>query len=77
MATGTITTGGIASGLDTNSIVDKLVQLQSQPITLLQSQQAGVRSQVSALGSIASRLSALQASARSLADNSGPIAAVR
>jgi flagellar hook-associated protein 2 len=65
---GTITTGGLASGLDTNSIVDKLVQLESQPIALLQTQQAGVRSQVSALGGIASKLSALQAAAKSLAD---------
>ncbi len=64
----TITTGGLASGLDTNSIIDKLVQLESQPITLLQSQQSGVRSQVSALGAVASKLTALQTAAKALGD---------
>jgi flagellar hook-associated protein 2 len=62
-----ITTGGLASGLDTNSIIDKLVQIESQPITDLQQRQAGVKSQLSALGDIASKLSALQAAADGLA----------
>ena len=65
----TITTGGLASGLDTNSIIDKLVQIESQQITLLQQQQTGVRSQVSALGDLASKLGALQTAAQSLADS--------
>lgn len=64
----TITTGGLASGLDTNSIIDKLVQIESQQITLLQQQQSGVRSQVSALGDLASKLGALQSATQSLAD---------
>lgn len=64
----TITTGGLASGLDTNTIIDKLVQIESQQIALLQKQQSGVRSQVSALGDLASKLGALQAATQSLAD---------
>ncbi len=65
----TITTGGLASGLDTNSIIDKLVQIESQQITLLQQQQSGVRSQVSALGDLASKLAALQSATQSLSDS--------
>jgi len=65
----TITTGGLASGLDTNSIIDKLVQIESQQIALLQQQQTGVRSQVSALGDLASKLGALQTAAQALSDS--------
>lgn len=64
----TITTGGLASGLDTNSIIDKLVQIESRQITLLQQQQSGVKAQVSALGELASKLGALQAAAQALGD---------
>ena len=60
------TAGGLASGLDTNTIVDKLVQLAQQPITLLQTQQGGMKAQVSTLGDIASKLSALQDAAKAL-----------
>ena len=54
-----ITFGGLASGLDTNSIIDSLVQLQSAPIAALQKRQGGVKSQVSLLGDLASKLAAL------------------
>ena len=63
------TAGGLASGLDTNSIVSQLVAIESQPITLLQQQQAGLKSQVSALGDLMSKLSALQSAADSLSSN--------
>jgi flagellar hook-associated protein 2 len=61
-----ITFGGLSSGLDTSSIIDSLVQLQSAPIVALQKRQAGVRSQVSLVGDIASRLSALESAAKAL-----------
>jgi len=71
----TFRAGGLASGLDTNAIIDKLVQLESQQVALVRKQQDGVRSQVSALGDIASRLSALQSATQALV--SGGVLATR
>ena len=64
----TFQAGGLASGLDTNTIVDKLVQLQQQPLTLLKKRQAAARTQVSLLGDLTSKLDALRAAARALGD---------
>jgi len=60
------TAGGLSSGLDTNTIIDGLVSLEQQPLTLLQKQQAAYQSQISTMGSIASQLSALQTAAKAL-----------
>jgi len=65
----TFQAGGLASGLDTNTIIDKLVQLQSRPLTLLQKRQAAAKTQISLLGDLTSKLSALKDAARALADN--------
>lgn len=70
-----ITFGGLSSGLDTSSIIDSLVTLQSAPIAALQRRQAGVRSQVSLIGDIASRLSALESAAKAL--GSGGVVALK
>lgn len=67
------TVGGLASGMDTQSIIDKLVQLESQPLTLLQGRQAAFQSQVSLLGDLSSKLGALQTAASALA-TSGALA---
>jgi flagellar hook-associated protein 2 len=58
--------GGIASGLDTNSIVDSLVKLRSQPLTLLLKRQSAAKTQISLLGDITSKLVALKDAARGL-----------
>jgi len=63
------TVSGLASGMDTSSIVDQLVALESQPITLIQNQQAAMKTQVSSLGSIVSQLSTLQSAADDLGQN--------
>jgi flagellar hook-associated protein 2 len=60
LSTPTFSAGGLASGLDTNSIIDKLVTLESRPITALQTAQAGLKTQISQLGSIVSKLTALK-----------------
>jgi len=52
--------GGLATGLDTNSMVDQLVKLEARSLDLVRSRQAGLRTQLSALGDIVSKLSALQ-----------------
>jgi len=64
---GTITSSGLISGIDTASIVDQLVSLESRPISLLRSRQSALKSQVSALGDIVSKLSALETAAKGLA----------
>jgi flagellar hook-associated protein 2 len=64
--TAAFTAGGLASGMDTNSIIDSLVQLESRPITLLQNQQTALKTQVSSVGSIVSKLQALQTAAKAL-----------
>jgi flagellar hook-associated protein 2 len=60
---GTITSSGLVSGIDTASIVDQLVALESRPITLLQKQQSAFKTQVTLLGDIASKLSSLRSAA--------------
>ena len=69
MATTTpiFTAGGLASGLDTNSIVDKLVSLESQPITKNNNLQAALTYQISALGDLTSKIKSLSTSAAGLA----------
>jgi flagellar hook-associated protein 2 len=47
-------------------MIDKLVALEGRPLTLLQTRQAAYKSQVSVLGSLASKLSALQTAANGL-----------
>ncbi len=61
--------GGLASGLDTNSIINQLVALESQPLTALQAQQTALQTQISSLGDIASKLSALGDAAADLGTN--------
>lgn len=58
--------GGLASGLDTNSIIEQLVTLESRPITQLQTQQTGLKTQLSQLGNIISKLTALRTAADAL-----------
>ncbi|MEW5738133.1 MAG: flagellar filament capping protein FliD [Myxococcota bacterium] len=58
--------GGLASGLDSNAIIDQLVSLEKRPIDLLAARQDALKVQVSLLGDLASRLSALQKAAKSL-----------
>ncbi len=61
----TISSAGIGSGLDVASIVSKLMAVERQPITNLQSSQTTIKSQISALGTLKSLLSTLQTSAES------------
>ena len=67
----TISSPGIGSnGLDVNAIVTKLVAVESQPITLLQSKSSKIQSTISSWGSLKSQLSTLQDAAASLLDKS-------
>ncbi|MEN9437475.1 MAG: hypothetical protein RIR09_2130 [Pseudomonadota bacterium] len=55
----TISSLGVGSGLDSESIVTKLVALEKQPITTLQTKATFVQEQISAFGKIQSQFSAL------------------
>jgi len=56
---GPITFGGLASGLDSNSIIDKLIQLDSQPLNTLQSELAAVQATQTSVGTVGGKLSTL------------------
>lgn len=55
----TFSVSGLASGLDTGSIIDQLVKIESGAITAAQSRQAAYKSQVSQLGTLVSKLQSL------------------
>ncbi len=69
MADSTFRAGGLASGIDTNSIIDQLVTLESQPLTTIQKRQSGLQTQISTLGDIVSKLSTLATAAQNLGDS--------
>jgi len=69
MATGTISSLGIGTGtLDTASLVEQLMAIERQPIDRLDTKETAFNAQISAFGSIKSRLSTLQSAAETLSD---------
>ncbi len=67
MATSSISSPGIASGLDVNGIISKLMQLEQQPLTTLSTKEANYNAKLTAYGSIKGALSSLQTAAAALA----------
>jgi len=65
-ATATISSAGIGSGLDVNSIVTQLMAVEKQPLTNLQAAGAALQTQVSAFGQMQSVISALHDAAAPL-----------
>ena len=63
---GRITFGGVASGLDTNSIIEQLMAVAQRPITLADRQRSLIESKAAAIGKIATALSALQSRVQTL-----------
>jgi flagellar hook-associated protein 2 len=57
---------GLATGLDTGSIVSQLVELKRRPIYRLQQRREGFQGQIDALSSLREKLLALQTAARDL-----------
>jgi flagellar hook-associated protein 2 len=66
MAASTFNVGGLASGLDTNSIVDKLVSIESLPITKNNQRQAALNVQISSIGDLLSKIKSLSTAASGL-----------
>ncbi len=63
----TISSPGLGSGLDINGIITKLMQVESQPLTALQSKEASFQAKLSAFGSLKGALASLQTAAKTLA----------
>ncbi|MCU0870214.1 MAG: flagellar filament capping protein FliD [Burkholderiales bacterium] len=59
---------GIGSGIDVNSIVSQLMTIERRPLDLLNRKEASFQSQISALGTVRSALGSLQSSATALAN---------
>ncbi len=62
----TITAAGIGSGLDVNSIVSQLMAIERQPIDALSEKQTIINAQISAYGSLKSKISDFQTAMASL-----------
>ena len=64
--TGTISSAGVGSGLDVNSIVTKLMSVEQAPLTRLQTTASSLQTTLSAFGQVKSLVSALQDAAKPL-----------
>ncbi|NJN00511.1 MAG: flagellar hook protein, partial [Aquincola sp.] len=62
----TISSAGIGSGLDVNSIISQLMAIERQPLTRLQSDEQRLTTQVSQVGRLQSLVSAMRDKAGSL-----------
>jgi flagellar hook-associated protein 2 len=67
----TISSPGIASGLDIQSIVSQLVALEKAPLTQLKSQATSFQTKLSTMGTIKSQVAALGDAAAKLSKNTG------
>ncbi len=68
---GPITFGGLSSGLDTNSIITKLVQIEKQPIVDMQTSVTAAQNRQSILADLSTKLSTLQTSLSALNTQAG------
>ena len=65
----TISSPGIGSGLDVNSIITQLVAIERQPVTALQTKATKIQTQISEFGKQKSAISTLRDAARKLTDS--------
>jgi flagellar hook-associated protein 2 len=66
--TGTISSLGVGSGIDASSIVSKLVELERQPIVLLEKRAETLQTKISAFGQVQASVSSLRDAAKKLAN---------
>ena len=64
--TGAITSPGIGSGLDVNTIVSKLMSIEQRPFTLLNQKQSSYQTDLSAYGTVSSLFAAFQGAMKNL-----------
>ncbi len=65
-SSGRITFGGLASGIDTNTIIEQLIQIERRPIALAENRLFDVQQKTNAFGAVASALSSLLDRAKTL-----------
>jgi len=63
-----ISVGGLVSGLDINSMISQLLEVQQRPITMLQQQEAAYQVELTAYGSLKGELSNLKSALEGLDD---------
>ncbi|MBL8406305.1 MAG: flagellar hook-associated protein, partial [Candidatus Accumulibacter sp.] len=61
-----VSSPGLGSNLDVNSIVSQLMAVEKRPLTVLAQKQAGFQAKISALGSLQGTISAMQTAAGNL-----------
>ncbi len=62
----TISSAGIGSGIDVESLISRLVAVERTPITQLQQRTDGLKTQLSAFGKLQSQLASLKDAATKL-----------
>ena len=67
---GTITSAGLGSGIDVESLITKLMSIERQPISKLQAKDKSYDTKLSAFGTLKSQLSSLQTAAESISTKS-------
>jgi flagellar hook-associated protein 2 len=70
-STGLITSSGVGSGLDVETIITKLMAVEKAPLNALETKKTTYNSEISALGKIKSDLSALQDAVQAFSTSSG------
>ena len=68
---GLITVGGLATGIDTNSIIDKLVALEKRPVALLGVEVQDVQATQTSINTLGGKLSTLRSAAHALGTTDG------
>ena len=68
-----INVGGLATGLDTATLIGQLMAVERQPVVRLEARRAQVEARVRALDDFASKLAAIRTAARAFATASGPV----
>jgi flagellar hook-associated protein 2 len=71
---GLISVGGLATGLDSNKLIEQLVALERRPVVLVQRERDGLEATQSAIGTLRSKLAALRSALGAL-DTAGEVLA--
>lgn len=71
----TLSSPGLGSGLDINTLISKLMAVEQQPLVQLNQKEASYQAKISALGSLKASLSSLQTGAEALIPPTGTTAA--
>jgi flagellar hook-associated protein 2 len=69
MATGTVSTAGVGSGIDVNSIITKLMTVEQKPLDNLKTKEASYQAKLTAFGTLKGSLSSVQTAVDSLNSN--------